>query len=511
MTTNPAIGIIGCGTVGACMVAALAASADRLGPHDLVLIDEEKDRWRGRAYQHDTSAVLANGPMAGMSLHAGDAQHGVRWAERHGFEVGPDSAGEHRFLPRPAYGDYVEDGVTEALRLLVRAGWRIRSVGERATGLEAGRDQVTVSTARHRLTLTYAVLCLGGRADADPYRLRGTPGYVHDPYPLERALADLPEAAEVAVLGSGMIATDVLMALRDRRHRGPITVLSRSGIMPSVRRNVTTAQARVLTRDGLAATGTGELSLAEIARLAETEVRDAGGDFRALAADVGSPLPAEQRLRRQLAAVASPDPGPQLLQRAVVEVGQDLWLRLPPQDQERVLRTYHTQLWSFASTIPRVTAAHVARMFGNGQLRLHAGLSSAAPAAGGGFLVGHQAGTSRADVVVNAITSVRRAEPPQAQPLLDSMRAAGLVTDHRFGGIAIEPATGRAVPAPGGEGAPIYALGELTRGTYYLVSLVAAFTRRAQDIVADIVASAPSPSPSSAPASRYAASLSGTP
>ena len=166
--------------------------------------------------------------------------------------------------------------------------------------------------------------------------------------------------------------------------------------------------------------------MAEIARLAEAEVRDAGGDFRALGADFLLPLPAEQRLRRQLTAAASPDPGPQLLQRAVVEVGQDLWLRLPPDDQERVLRTYHTQLWSFASTIPKVTAAHVVRMFDNGQLRLHAGLSSAAAVVGGGFLIRHEAGNSRANVVVNAITSVRR--PSRRRP---SRCSTGCAAPHR--------------------------------------------------------------------------------
>jgi uncharacterized NAD(P)/FAD-binding protein YdhS len=66
--------------------------------------------------------------------------------------------------------------------------------------------------------------------------LVGAAGYVRDPYPLRQSLAEVPEQARVAIVGSGLTAVDVVMALRARGHQGPITLVSRHGLLPAVRR-----------------------------------------------------------------------------------------------------------------------------------------------------------------------------------------------------------------------------------------------------------------------------------
>ncbi|OAR23652.1 hypothetical protein A8W25_14075 [Streptomyces sp. ERV7] len=480
----PSIGVIGCGTVGATMVAALAARHEQFGgPGELVLVDRPEGRWRGRAYQRDTEAVLANGPMIGMSLYLNDAQHGVRWAEAKGLAVHPDERGVHRFLSRPVYGDYLEDGVEEALETLRAAGWSIRSVEETATGVERDGAGVVIRYASGSVRVDQAVLCVGGRADDDAYGLNGTPGYIDDPYPLREALAEVPQDAEIAVIGSGMIATDVLMALRAFGHRGRVTLASRSGLLPSVRRKAARVLPAVLTAERLAALPR-PVRMADIAALAREEVEAAGGDFAAVAADIMDPAPAEERLRRQLDDALSDDIGTQLLQRAVIEIGQDLWLALDEGDREEVLRTLHSRLWSFASPIPQSTAVKLVELCDEKRLRVRAGIETV-ERDGDGFLVRYEDGAAdRADLVVNAVTSVYRPEPPSAGGMLGLARTSGLLADHPHGGIRVDEVTGRALDTSGQADDHLFVLGELTRGAYYFVSAVAAFTRRADEIAA---------------------------
>ncbi|WP_329399715.1 FAD/NAD(P)-binding protein [Streptomyces melanogenes] len=484
----PSIGVIGCGTVGATLVAALAARAEEFdGPGELVLVDRPEGRWRGRAYQRDTEAVLANGPMIGMSLYLNDPEHGVRWAEAKGLAVHPDERGVHRFLSRPVYGDYLEDGVEEALEKLRAAGWRVRSVEETATGVERDGEGVLIRHASGDVRVDHAVLCVGGRADSDAYGLRGTPGYIDDPYPLRDALAEVPEDAEIAVIGSGMIATDVLMALRAFGHQGRVTLASRSGLLPSVRRKAAPVRPSVLTAERLAELPR-PLWLADIAALAREEVEAAGGDFAAITADLLDPAPAEERLRRQLDDSLADDIGTQLLQRAVVDIGQDLWLALHESDKEQVLRTLHSRLWSFASPIPRSTAVKLVELCDEKRLRVRGGIETV-ERDGDGFLVRYEDGEAdRADLVINAVTSVYRPEPPSAGGLLGLARTSGVLADHAHGGLRIDEATGRALTASGQTDDHLFVLGELTRGAYYFVSAVASFTRRADEIAASLAA-----------------------
>jgi uncharacterized NAD(P)/FAD-binding protein YdhS len=480
------IGIVGCGTVGATMVAALAAHAPWSGgPHQLVLVDRPDDRWRGRAYQRDTPHVLANGPMIGMSLHHDDPEHGVRWAQARGLDVLPDAAGVHRFLPRPVFGDYLEDGVAEALATLRAAGWWIRTVDEPATGLERHGDRVTIRTRGHTVRTDYVVLCPGGRPGGDLYNLAGTRGYVGSPYPLQDSLADIEEDRDVTVLGTGMTATDVVVALAARGHRGRITLASRNGLLPSVRRNAARVSLVHLTRENLARDG-GGLGLDGAVALARAEVRHAGGNFAALAQEVRTPPPAAVRLRRQLRHAASSDIAAQVLQRAVVEAGQDLWLALSEEAKDAVTARHHAALWSFASPIPRSTGETLHRLFTEGRLVVRPCLRGVERARSGFTLRHGASGTAHADVLVDAITAVGRENPGPADELVRSAVATGSLAVHPRGGVRIDPGTGQVIDATGTVDERVFALGELTRGSYYFVSAVSVFTRRAAEIAESI-------------------------
>jgi uncharacterized NAD(P)/FAD-binding protein YdhS len=482
------VAIIGCGLGGACVVTNLGVRVAQPGPPgELILIDRTRHWWHGRAYQPDADYVLANAQMAVMSLIHRDPWHAVRWAENRGLDVRPSPAGVHVFLPRSVIGQYIDDAVAEALGRLGAAGWRIRYVRERATVLAAGTDAITIQTGSNQVRADRAVLCVGDNLRADTYGLTGAPGYVEDPYPIADMLPALAEDAAVGVLGSGLAAVDVVVGLQARGHRGEISLFSRGGILPSIRRRLVSHQYRWLTPQTLDRLATTEqATLVNLIALAEAEVTGAGGDFAALAEDFRHPGDAAERLRRQYAERDTSDPSAQILQRAVLEVGQDYWSLLSDRDRALVLDDLQARLISLYAPMPRDNAAKIIKLLDAGQLRVRPGIRSAT-AVDTGFEVLTGNGPTRVDVLVNTVTPGRRQVPESARKLIDSAVDRAYLVPHPFGGIVIDTPTGRAVDPAGTPHDHLFALGELTSGAYYFVSHVALFVKRADAIAATIV------------------------
>ena len=487
--TGLRVAIIGCGLGGACIVANLAAhTAQQPGPPgELILVDRTRHWWHGRAYQPDGDYVLANAHMAVMSLIHQDPEHAVRWAEDRGLHVRPSPDGVHVYLPRSVIGQYIDDAVAEALARLGAAGWRIRYLHERATGLTTSTDTVTIQTGSIHVPADRAVLCVGDSLRTDAYGLTGAPGYVEDPYPIAGLLPTLAADAAVGVLGSGLAAVDVVVGLQARGHRGEISLYSRGGILPSVRRRLVTHHYQWLTPQTLEHLATaGQASLRNLVALADAEVTGAGGDFPALAADFRHPGDPAERLRRQYAQRNTSDPGPQILQRAVFGVGQDYWNLLPDNDKAQVLDDLHTRIFSLCAPMAQDNAAKIIKLLDTGQLRVRPGIQSVT-AIETGFEVITSNGPTHADVLVNTVTPRHRQVPESAQEMTSSAVGRGSLARHPFGGIVIDAPTGRAVDAAGTPHDHLFALGELTSGAYYFVSHVPLFVKRADGIATTII------------------------
>ena len=85
-----------------------------------------------------------------------------------------------------------------------------------ADGTELEADDVVLATGNGQAPLAW---------------LPDLPGVIRDPW-APGALEDVAPAASVAIVGTGLSAIDVVLSLRDRGHRGPVTMLSSHGLLP---------------------------------------------------------------------------------------------------------------------------------------------------------------------------------------------------------------------------------------------------------------------------------------
>jgi uncharacterized NAD(P)/FAD-binding protein YdhS len=321
---------------------------------------------------------------------------------------------------------------------------------------------------------TYAVdqlvLCVGGGHPLDHYGLAGSPRFVLEPYPLARTLDGVPADAHVAIIGSGLTAVDIAAVLAAAGHAGPITLLSRRGVLPDVQQRPARLELRHITAENLPDTIAGMMSLMR------AELAEVGQDLAPLVAEVTSTEEPVKRLARQLTEVDSPHLGRRLLTAAIHMLGTPAWRRLSLPEQA-LLRTMHFRtITRLASPMIPSNAEVLRGLFDDGQLRLLGGHMTIDPA-GGQFRIGG-AHELTADVVLNAVNPPAHAIPDTSASVVDGLVSAGVAAVPETGGLAARSDR-------------LLTLGAITADTSFVTPSVPALAAEAHAVAAKLVARNP--------------------
>ncbi|QFG22730.1 FAD/NAD(P)-binding protein [Actinomadura sp. WMMB 499] len=431
------IAIIGAGAAAVGLLDSLDPSAVEA----VTVYDPAPLPWRGRPYRPDLESVRVNVPPEIMSIRAGDREHYGTWLG--GTREHDDERLGRPVPPRAVYGRYLEDTAAAALARFARTDL----VRDAVTGLSLGApgERITVETAGGRRTADAAVLCVGGGTAPDLYGLAGAPGFVLDPYPLERTLDDVPADRDVAVIGSGLTAVDIVVSLAARAHTGRISLVSRSGTLPHVWQRPAPMDVRYLTPDRMA-TLDGPVTLDVLEGLVRKELADAGDDWDDVAGLIAASMTGDPArvLREQFALMDAPLPGRRIVRTATHTAGPVVWRRLPAADR-RALRGHSRMIANQAFPMVPRNAAVLLDLLDAGTLEILRGPAEIAASAGR-FRIAHAAGVRTAGTVLNAVNPPAHAVPPAAAPLVSSLVAQGAAR-HPDGGLGVDPGTGRLVVA----------------------------------------------------------------
>ena len=194
----------------------------------VLLIDREGCPGRGVAYSTHFAGHLLNVTAKNMSALADDESHFLRWArEHHSDQTQPDD-----YLPRRAYGKYVESTLCEAIEdNPTRFEWK----RDEALSITPGESGATVLLRSGcRIQADAVVLALGNF----PPRDLTLPGwndlsrrFVPNPWAVS-ALDEIAPENSVLLIGSGLTSVDVAISLRSRGFLGKMHMLSRHGLLP---------------------------------------------------------------------------------------------------------------------------------------------------------------------------------------------------------------------------------------------------------------------------------------
>jgi uncharacterized NAD(P)/FAD-binding protein YdhS len=210
----------------------------------IVIIEPRPELGRGEAYSATELGHTLNGNAARMSVDPDNADDLTEWLTQFIANGGwPQSAEQalpvaELFPPRGIFGLYAQQRLAEARAVGARYGSTAAHVRAEAIDLQTHGEQVEVILDNGQTCYGRQAVLATGMFPAARTALK-VPGGLNaaavDPWDVQ-AMRGLDRQARVLIIGSGLTMVDAVVSLDQAGHRGPITVISRHGLWPHVRR-----------------------------------------------------------------------------------------------------------------------------------------------------------------------------------------------------------------------------------------------------------------------------------
>jgi len=393
-----------------------------------VLIERGSQAGRGLAYSTHHPDHLLNVRAANMSAFPDQPDHFVEWLSARSW---PNA---NPFVPRKTYGDYLAELLGETMRahgerLTVKMGEAVEIDNGEAIGVRLHDGEIVKGD---KLVLALGNLPPSFPDNLDPEEIGKY--YLNDPWSPDLG-NNFGKDDHVLVIGTGLTMVDVVLALESKGHTGRITAISRRGLIPRVHDNGGTA------RPALADRPSGELS----------------GLLR--------------NVRRRSLAIGW---------RAAIDelrpYTQAMWLSASIEQKRRFLR--HLRPWwdVHRHRISPQIGKRIQELIGSGRLSIEAGRNLRFEAVDDGVTVTwHSRGEGatrhlRANRIVNC-TGLQCDLARTRDHLLRDLIARGIAHQDSLGlGLSVD-IHGRLV-GKGGESKRIFAIGPMSRGTFWEITAV---------------------------------------
>ncbi|NNB42185.1 FAD/NAD(P)-binding protein [Pseudomonas chlororaphis] len=456
--------IVGGGLSGAL----LAAQLLRLpGRRQVLVIEPRSELGRGEAYSAVELGHTLNGNAARMSVDPDNADDLTQWLSDYLAAGGwPESEQQpvpvsELFPPRGIFGLYVQQRLAEAQAIGALQGSTVTHVRAEAVDLQADAEGAWLTLDDgQRLRGAFAVLATGmfPAARTPQTESSGLNAAALDPWDVS-AMSRLDPQATVLIIGSGLTMVDAVVSLEQAGHRGPIEVFSRHGLLPHVRRQP-----------------------------------PAWVDFLAEDPSIHTPRQLLHELRRQCRqALADGVDWQAPLDTVRAHIGR-LWSQATDGQRRQFVR--HVRPWweSHHHRSPPLSAELVARLHGEGRLRIHAAsFKGLEPSADGRLAIGirRRGETQTSWVVGDALINSSGIEYDWrrvARPLPQQLLARGLIQPGPLAlGIRAD-AGGAVVDAQGQVASRLFAMGPPLRGMWWESTAVTDVASQAKALAARLVA-----------------------
>ncbi len=240
MMPNETLAVVGGGASGLILATRLLSAPNP--PAHLVLLDPRPAQGQalgqGIAYGTAFDGHLLNVPAGRMSLWPEQPGDFVAWAAEMGLLLDGRPLGPTDYAPRQWYGRYLRDRFTQAVAAVAGRS-RVDIQPQAVQRVTPAGDGWALEHPGGRIDVARVVLATGHHAPSWPVPFLADPAVTADPRLIGdpwdgAALAAVGAEDRVLLIGTGLTMVDVVLSLRAQGHRGPITALSRHGLLPLV-------------------------------------------------------------------------------------------------------------------------------------------------------------------------------------------------------------------------------------------------------------------------------------
>lgn len=400
----------------------------------------------------------------------------------------PDfSLEQDSYAPRPLFGMYLRNKMAWIVKQALMKNVRIIQIDAEVKDIVmVGTSYVTKTDCSLSLTSDYVFLCCGTLPAKPPDYAAAVNTILGSPYPIDELPHKIPDNARVGIVGARLSCIDAVIGLIENGHKGGITIHSRSGHFPSVRGTQGRITPKLLTASHIDAWVrlNGKLTLRDIVQLVMQEMSLLSDNVvhAAIPLPPSPPGNLETYLTKEIELAQEPRAWQAVLYSTNAIIDR-LWAALDDTDKAEFLSEHFSAFMSYRVSIPEENARKILSYLKSGQLSFQAGAFTVSIGTDGKPLVTIDAMEEcppvAYDYVINATGSPRSVTELDSD-LLASLLQRGTVIPHKFGGIAVDPETYQVIGASG-RNAHLYAMGELTTGTFFFTSAIDINARHARN------------------------------
>lgn len=185
------IAIVGMGAAGVSVLHAMTKFSE-YADAEIIIYTDPDTFGTGLPYQPDSNILLLNQRAETMSIKQEDPLDFVRWAvAKKGFKDG-----EKAHLPRPWYGEYLQETMKKAIEIL-----KPTIIKEEVHDLSIqNNNTIILRTPNSEQQVDMVHLCTGHLSYQDPYHLKGHAHFIYNPYPTYEKLNNIPNHSCVGII-----------------------------------------------------------------------------------------------------------------------------------------------------------------------------------------------------------------------------------------------------------------------------------------------------------------------
>lgn len=472
------IAIIGGGPAGVSMCLALKEQLTNINSNVEILVFEKNAHiGHGLPYSENEPSFILNLPKQIMEPVSGETNQFVSWLDNNNLNS------ESSFPTRYSFGKYLEHRAINAQLEAERQGVSIKYL-IKTTVLELKKmpnGLFYIVSSQRNYDVHHVILCIGHMPPTNYKEFIGYPGYIHNPLEYQQNKL-VGENDSVIILGSRLTAIDAALKLKRKNHKGMLTMVSRSGLLPTVLgKEVPAYSLKHLTMDAInKVANTHGLTLLDLMGLFIKELEELGSighlsSFPKSIKDI-SPL---KWLENEIDEAERGARVWQQLLFSIYPLTPEIWPKVRSEDKSLFLEKYYSLFINYLAAFPLDNAYKIKELLDSKQLEIQGGLSELKYEHGQFKAHCDDGRVYNSNWVINATGCSYDAT---TLPLLKNMLDEGLISKHPLGGIRIDRATMTVINTEMEINPSLFAVGEITKGDCFLTTDLGCVTAQTKTI-----------------------------